>query len=148
MVKSSVSFNKKKLGNIQSQKRKEIQRHKVERKAIGNSVTPEDKVVHGDEKRVITRDLASSDGSKKQVAKEEIQEFNTKKQKQENEFYKGRVEHFNKDKGYGFIKENSCNEKYFFHITDAFPDIIEGSIVSFELESGDRGTVAITIKPV
>ncbi|QGY46473.1 hypothetical protein GM418_23265 [Maribellus comscasis] len=61
---------------------------------------------------------------------------------------KGRVENFNKNKSYGFIKDTISGEKYFFYVTDAFPDINEGIIVSFELDSGDRGTIAITIRPV
>jgi cold shock CspA family protein len=61
---------------------------------------------------------------------------------------KGRVENFNKDKNYGFIKDTINGEKYFFHVTDAFPEINEGIFVSFELDSGDRGTIAITIRPV
>ena len=69
------------------------------------------------------------------------------RQKQEDEVFKGRVEQFNKEKGYGFIKDTNFNEKYFFHITDAYPEIIEGTLVSFELESGDRGTVAMKIAP-
>ena len=61
---------------------------------------------------------------------------------------KGRVENFNKDKSYGFIKDTISGEKYFFYVTDAFPDINKGIIVSFELDSGDRGTIAIRIRPV
>lgn len=61
---------------------------------------------------------------------------------------KGRVENFNKGKNYGFIKDTSSGEKHFFHVTDAFPDINDGIIVSFELDSGDRGTIAITIRPI
>lgn len=68
-----------------------------------------------------------------------------KNQNQEDEVFTGRVAHFNMDKGYGFIKDTTCNEKYFFHITDAFPEINEGNIVLFELESGDSGTVAMKI---
>lgn len=51
-----------------------------------------------------------------------------------NEPLKGRVEHFNQDKGYGFIKQISTIEKYCFHISNAPADIKEGSMVTFELK--------------
>jgi len=69
-----------------------------------------------------------------------------KKQEQEDVVLKGRVEHFKKDRGYGFIKDIISTEKYFFHITDAFPDITEGAMVSFELVKGNRGLNAVKIE--
>ena len=58
---------------------------------------------------------------------------------------KGRVEHFNAAKGYGFIKDLGNMEKYFFHISSAPQDIAEGKIVTFELERGTRGMNAVKI---
>lgn len=52
---------------------------------------------------------------------------------------KGRVEYFNTEKGYGFIKDLASTEKYFFHISSAPEGIGEGRIVLFELMRGTRG---------
>ena len=58
---------------------------------------------------------------------------------------RGRVEHFNTDKGYGFIKDLDSTEKYFFHISNAPADIAEGALVTFETERGQRGLNAVNI---
>ncbi len=59
--------------------------------------------------------------------------------------FKGRVEHFNEAKGYGFIKDLSSTEKYFFHISEAPAGIAEGNLVTFEAERGTRGMNAVRI---
>lgn len=58
----------------------------------------------------------------------------------------GRVEHYNSSKGYGFIKDLGSSEKYFFHVSSAPEEIMEGDIVTFELERGKRGMNAIEIQ--
>lgn len=58
---------------------------------------------------------------------------------------KGRIEHFNALKGYGFIKNTENNEKYFFHISSAPDGIDEGDKVTFEIERGPRGMNAVRI---
>ena len=57
----------------------------------------------------------------------------------------GRVEYFTSSKGYGFIKDASDGEKYFFHVTNAPAGIAEGDRVTFELERGTRGLNAVRI---
>lgn len=57
----------------------------------------------------------------------------------------GRVDFFNPDKGFGFIKNTTNTEKYFFHISNAPANIAEGNKVSYELERGDRGMNAVKI---
>ena len=57
----------------------------------------------------------------------------------------GRVEYFTSSKGYGFIKDASDGEKYFFHVTNAPAGIAEGDRVAFELERGTRGMNAVRI---
>ena len=59
--------------------------------------------------------------------------------------FNGRIEHFNKSKGYGFVKDAENGEKYFFHISSAPDDIAEGDIVTFEIERGTRGMNAVRI---
>lgn len=61
------------------------------------------------------------------------------------EVRKGRVEYFNVSKGYGFIKDLSGTEKYFFHVSNALSELVENAIVIFDLERGKRGMNAINI---
>ena len=57
----------------------------------------------------------------------------------------GRGRRSTSPKGYGFIKDASDGEKYFFHVTNAPAGIAEGDRVAFELERGTRGMNAVRI---
>lgn len=142
-----MTFHKKELEKKRAQKKKEKQKRKEERKANSDNGSFDDMIAYVDENGVITSELPESN-SRQEVKAGDVAISTPKKLEQEDEVLKGRVEHFNKGKGYGFIKDVTNNEKYFFHITDAFPQINESDMVSFELESGDRGTTAVNIKHV
>ena len=58
---------------------------------------------------------------------------------------KGRVEYFDTQKGYGFIKNLVGTDKYFFHVNNVLVDIVENDIVTFDLERGKRGMNAVNI---
>ena len=145
MGRSSISFNKKELEKKRAQKRKEKKERKEERKANSGGGTLDEMIAYVDENGVITN--TQPDPNNKKVDAKKIVISTPKKQYEEEPVLKGRVEHFKKDKGYGFIKDLASTEKYFFHITDAYPDIAEGSNVSFELARGNRGLNAIKIEP-
>ena len=68
-----------------------------------------------------------------------------KKDDSEPEIQRGRVEHFNEGKGYGFIKDLTSGEKYFFHVSSAPAGISEGNTVTFETERSARGMNAVNI---
>jgi cold shock CspA family protein len=139
------SFNKRELEKKREQKRKEKQKRKEERKANNSSNGSfEDMIAYVDENGNITTTPVSPD-KKQEVDAENIAVSTPKKEKVEDIILKGRVEHFNEGKGYGFIKDIDSTEKYFFHITDAFDTITEGMMVSFELEKGHRGLNAVRI---
>jgi cold shock CspA family protein len=59
---------------------------------------------------------------------------------------KGRVEHVNAEKGYGFIKETSQTDKYFFHVSGLLDAIQVGDAVLFDLERGKKGYNAVRIR--
>ena len=142
MAKSN-SFNKRELEKKKEQKRKEKQQRKEERKAGGVS-SLDDMIAYVDENGVITS--TPPDPTKKQeVDLENISISTPKKEATEEIILKGRVEHFNVDKGYGFIKNLSGIEKYFFHVSNAPASIAEGNMVTFELERGERGINAVKI---
>jgi cold shock CspA family protein len=61
---------------------------------------------------------------------------------------KGRVEFFNTSKGFGFIKEDDTQEKYFVHANNLTEVIIEGDQVTFEIERTFKGLNAVRVKKV
>jgi cold shock CspA family protein len=143
MAKSN-SFNKRELEKKKEQKRKEKQKRKDERKANAGNKSFEDMIAYVDENGVIT-DTPPDPDNKQEVDLESIVIAIPKSEQEEETALEGRVEHFNSEKGYGFIKNLANTEKYFFHISNAPADISEGDQVTFELERGDKGMNAVKI---
>lgn len=146
MGRSSISFNKKELEKKRAQKKKEKQQRKEVRKASGGSGSLDDMIAYVDENGVITSEMPEP-GKKQVIDLDDIAVSTPKKTDEPDPVLKGRVEHYKKDKGFGFIKDLGSTEKYFFHITDAYPNIAEGAMVTFELARGNRGLNAVKIVP-
>lgn len=142
----SVSFNKKELEKKRAQKKKEKQKRKEERKANAGSSSLDDMIAYVDENGMIT-DTKPEPNQKQEIDASSIAVSTPKKEEQDDVPLLGRVEHFKDDKGYGFIKDTASTEKYFFHISDAYPEIAEGNMVNFELAKGNRGLNAVNIVP-
>ncbi len=138
------SFNKRENEKKKAAKRKEKQKRKEERKAGGTS-SMDDMIAYVDEHGNIT-DTPPEEREKEEISLEEIQISTPKKEEVEIEPLKGRVEYFNTEKGYGFIKDLSSGDKFFFHISAAPTGIAEGNKVTFETERGTRGMNAVNIK--
>ncbi|MBF0651779.1 cold shock domain-containing protein [Dysgonomonas sp. GY75] len=142
MAKSN-SFNKREIEKNKQQKRKEKQQKREERKN-NPADSFEDMIAYVDENGVITStppDLTN----KRKIKIENIAVSTPKKEDMEDPILNGRVEYFNSDKGYGFIKHTGSTDKYFFHISSAPASIIEGNMVTFELERGQKGMNAVRI---
>jgi cold shock CspA family protein len=137
-----ISSNKRELEKKREQKRVDKQKRKEARKANSGDNSFENMIAYVDENGLISDQVPDK---KSVVNAEDIAVSTLPKQKEELVPLKGRVEHFNQSKGYGFIKDLGSTEKYFFHISDAFPDITEGSKVGFELEKGRKGMNAVRI---
>jgi len=60
----------------------------------------------------------------------------------------GIVEFFNDSKGFGFIKETDTQDKYFVHIKGLTETIKENDRVTFEVERGPKGMIAVRVKKV
>lgn len=59
---------------------------------------------------------------------------------------KGIVKFFNETKGFGFIKEDESNKEYFVHVSGLVDQVKENDEVTFELEEGRKGMVAVNVK--
>jgi cold shock CspA family protein len=139
----AISSNKREVQKKKEQKRLDKQKRKEERKASGSG-SLDDMIAYVDENGVITN--TPPDPVKRQeVEIESIAVSTPKKENVEEAVLTGRVDFFNSDKGYGFIKSTTDTNKYFFHITNAPANIAEGNTVTFELERGDRGLNAVKI---
>ena len=140
------SFNKRELEKKKQSKKLEKQQRKEERKANKGGGSLDDMIAYVDVNGVIT-DTPPEMQVKEEIDVEAIVIATPKKEDVEDPVLKGRVEHFNPSKGYGFIKDGGSAEKYFFHISNAPEGIVEGMIVTFELERGQKGYNAVKIEP-
>ena len=59
---------------------------------------------------------------------------------------KGIVKFFNETKGFGFIKEEESNKEYFVHVSGLVDQVKQNDEVTFELEEGRKGLMAINVK--
>ena len=139
----SQSFGKKENEKKKQAKRLEKQKRKEARQAGGTS-SFDDMIAYVDENGNIT-DTPPEVQQKKEINPDNVVIATPKKVETEPVIFKGRVEHFNEAKGYGFIKDLASTEKYFFHISEAPAGIAEGNLVTFEAERGTRGMNAVRI---
>lgn len=141
----SMTFNKRELEKKREKKRQDKQKRKEDRKATSGSGSLDDMIAYVDENGVITS--TPPDPTTKQEVDVSNISISTPQREEEDLILKGRVEHFNEAKGYGFIKDISSTEKYFFHVSNAPDTISEGQLVFFELEKGQKGLNAVRITP-
>lgn len=139
----SQTFGKRENEKKKQAKRLEKQKRKEERQAGGSS-SLDDMIAYVDENGNITN-TPPEVRPKVEIDLEDIVIATPKKEDVESEPLKGRVEYFNTEKGYGFIKDLASAEKYFFHVSSAPGGIREGQLVFFELMRGTRGMNAVKI---
>jgi CspA family cold shock protein len=58
----------------------------------------------------------------------------------------GTVKFFNETKGFGFIKDSDSPKEYFVHSSGLKDRIKENDVVSFDLEEGKKGLMAVNVK--
>ena len=138
----SQSFGKRENEKKKQAKRLEKQKRKEGRQASGTASLDE-MIAYVDENGNITD--TPPEQAKTEVDIESIEISTPKKEDIEVEPLKGRVEYFDASRGYGFIRDMSGAEKYFFHISAAPQGIAEGNVVTFETERGTRGINAVRI---
>jgi cold shock CspA family protein len=139
----SQSFGKRENEKKKQAKRLEKQKRKEERQ-IGGVSSQDDMIAWVDEMGNIV-DTPPELRNKQEIKLEDVVISTPQKEYVEPEPMKGRVEYFDAGKGYGFIKDLTSSEKYFFHISAAPAGIAEGNIVTFDTERSARGLSAIGI---
>ena len=140
----AISFSKRELEKKKQSKKLEKQKRKEERKANAGNGSFEDMIAYVDENGLIT-DTPPDMNNKQEINIEDIAVSTLKKEETEETVLRGRVEYFNEDRGFGVIKDVNSTEKYFFYITSVQNPIVEGNMVTFELERGRKGMNAVRI---
>jgi cold shock CspA family protein len=148
MGKSQETFNKKEKEKKRLKKRQDKLAKREERKATPKRSGLEDMIAYVDEYGNTTD--TPPDKSKRVLIKAEDIELGVpKREKVEvDPIRNGVVEFFNDEKGFGFIKENETNEKFFVHVSSLTQEIVEGEKVSFEVEQGLKGLNAVRVNKI
>ena len=141
------SFNKKEKEKLKAKKKKEkLERKEArkEQKRAGNDLDA--MMAYIDENGNIV-DTPPDPTKKKEVKAEDIDLSPPKREKEDlTTTKKGRVEFYNDEKGYGFVKDLDTQEKYFMHVHGMLDEAREGDIVTFDLEQGMKGLNAVNVK--
>jgi cold shock CspA family protein len=149
MPKSSGTFNKRENEKKRVQKRKDKEQRKEERKA-GNKEGKsfEDMIAYVDENGNFSS-TPPDITKKKQIKESDIDLTSRNMGGAVANFTKtGVVKFFDKDKGFGFIKDSQTGEEFFFHFRSANFPIAQSDQVSFETENGPKGPNAVRILKV
>lgn len=146
MAKSQDTYNKKEKEKKRLKKRQDKLAKKEERKLNSEGGELENMMAYVDENGNIVD--TPPDPTKIKKVKASSIEIGVPKREDVyvDPIKKGRVEFFNDAKGFGFIKELDTQEKYFVHINGVIDEIIEGDLVTFELERGMKGMNAVRVK--
>ena len=139
----SMTVGKRKNEKKRLAKREEKLKRKENRKTNKSSI--DDMIAYVDEYGMISSTPPEENVKKKEINLEEIMIATPKKEDEEPVILRGRVEFFNESRGFGFIKDLSGVEKYFFHVNNVVTEIKEGNVVTFDLERGIKGMNAVNI---
>jgi cold shock CspA family protein len=146
MGRSQESFNKKEVRNKKEKKRKEKEKKRLARKESKSSF--DDMIAYVDEHGNITNTPPDPD-QKEEINAEDIQVSVPRGPLEEvDPIRKGTVTFFNPSKGFGFITDQETKESIFVHVNNTLEEIREGNLVSFEVEKGQKGPVAVKVQVI
>lgn len=141
----SMTVGKRENEKKRLAKREEKLKKKESKKLSGKTNSFDDMIAYVDENGMITSTPPADDIQKEEINPDEIVIATPKKEEEEPVILRGRVEFFNVAKGFGFIKDLSGVEKYFFHVNNTVSEIAENDIVTFDLERGLKGMNAVNV---
>ena len=125
------------------------EKSRLARKEEGKKGSLDDMIAYVDENGMITS--TPPDPEKRTEVKLEDISISVESKPEEDEadkIRKGTVSYFNESKGYGFIRDAESKESVFVHINSTLEPIVEGNLVSFEVEQGHKGPAAVNVKIV
>ena len=142
----SVTTDKRENEKKKLARRAEKQKRKEEKKLAPKVNSLDDMIAYVDENGMIPSTPPEESVKREEIKQEDIMIATPKKEKEVPTIMRGRIEFFNTSKGFGFIKDLSGTEKYFFHINNVTGDISENDIVTFDLERGMKGMNAVNVR--
>jgi cold shock CspA family protein len=148
MAGSQESYNKRDKEKKRLKKRLDKEQKQAERKANSQSNGPGNMIAYVDEYGQITD--SPPDTSNRKIVDASTIEIGVRKREELEvmAIRTGTVEFFNSSKGFGFIKENTTQEKFFVHVNNITGEIRETDVVTFEIERTFKGLNAVRVKKV
>lgn len=148
MAKNQNAFNKQENEKKRLKKRKDKLEKKEENKLNSSDGGFDSMIVYVDEFGRFTD--TPPDPTKKTKIDASTIEIGVPRREDEvvSPFKEGRIDFFDSSKGFGFIKENGTQEKYFVHVNGLLQEVKEGDNVAFELEQGKKGLNAVRVKKI
>lgn len=146
MAKTQETYNKKEKEKQRKKKREDKLAKKEERRANSDGGGFESMIAYVDENGMISD--TPPDPSKKQKVNASNIEIGIPKKEEPTGpvIHQGKIDFFNEQKGFGFIRDLQTQEKYFVHINSANFQPQENDKVSFEVERGPKGMNAVRVK--
>ncbi len=148
MARSQETYNKKEVRDKKAKKRIEKEKKRLARKDRDSKPSLDDMIAYVDENGQLTS-TPPDPNKKKRVIKAENISISVPKQGDlpvMDVIRKGVVTFFNDSKGYGFIKDSETKESVFVHINSVIDEIKENNRVTFEIEMGQKGPIAVKVK--
>jgi len=146
MGRSQESFNKKEVRKKKEKKRLDKEKKRLAKKD-GEKSSLDDMIAYVDENGMIT-DTPPDPTTKTKTKAEDIETSVPKMDDslKADPIRRGRLTFFNDSKGYGFIRDAMTQESIFVHVNEFQDDIMEGNMVSYEIEKGPKGPAAVRVK--
>ena len=145
MARSSASFSKREKEKKRQQKQKEKAARKEERKANASGGGLENMLAYVDENGVIV-DTPPDPANFEEVDADEIELGIPKREESPDAPARtGKIDFFDTSKGFGFIREDSTQERYFVHVSGMLEELGENDKVTYELERGPKGMNAVRV---
>jgi cold shock CspA family protein len=149
MGRSQETFGKKEVRNKKAKKKKDKEAKKLAKKEAGKS-SWDDMIAYVDENGVISDTPPDPTVKKVEVNIEDIQ-IGAAAREPEDELdpiRTGIVTYYNDQKGYGFIKDVETQESVFVHVNELKEEVVENNKVTYEVEMGQKGPVAVRVSIV
>jgi cold shock CspA family protein len=147
MGRSQETFSKKEKEKKRLKKRQDKEVRKADRKANAGGDF-DSMIAYVDEFGNLV-DTPPEQGKKAEINLDDIQLGATKREESAAPAFRtGVVVFFNSSKGYGFIREDNSDEKFFVHANGLLANVVENDKVSFQIERGQKGMNAVEVQKI
>lgn len=147
MGRSHQSFSKREKEKKKAKKKKEKMERREERRDESSSGKLDDMIAYTDKYGNILDEPPEEDPKEEEIEAEDIVVGIPPKEKVEPPSQRnGKVSFFNDSKGYGFIHDEFLNDTIFFHVNETLEEVVENDKVTYEVEQGDKGPVAVKVQ--